>query len=70
MNTKFAQLDAATATTWRQLTIQAWPLRVVTPEEYERMTEHLRIYDDPPAPSNKENKCPPQIDALPNPRPE
>jgi hypothetical protein len=45
MSNNFGPLDGLTAELWRELTIAAWPLKIVTTEEFRRMTEHLRCYD-------------------------
>jgi hypothetical protein len=46
MSNDFGPLDSLSAELWLRLTIQAWPLRIVSREEFARMTAHLRHGDD------------------------
>ena len=41
----FGVMDGPTAELWRELTIAAWPLKIVRREDFAKMTEHLRCYD-------------------------
>ena len=50
----FGPLDGLTAALWRELMLEALPIREVTPAEYFEMTKDLAYSDDdPPNPIRK-----------------
>jgi hypothetical protein len=42
MSNDFGPLDGLTAGLWRELMLAALPIRIVQPEEWNRLTAHLR----------------------------
>jgi hypothetical protein len=54
--TSFSQMDGLTAALWRELMLQALPIRTVTPQEYAEMTRDLAYLDDEPTHERAENR--------------
>jgi hypothetical protein len=50
--TKFREEDPARAQMWVQSSLLALPVRIVDAAEWDRLTEHLKCFDDDPSGSS------------------